>query len=157
MTAFPTDNDEMVVVGPIEFASLCGHHLAPFMGKAWVGYIPSGQALGLSKIPRLVRWASGSPCKQEDLTTFIVSELQEALKGAKGIAVVMRALHLCMAIRGIRTHECWATTSKMVGAFLDPTKQARQEFFNLVNRDYHVGRWFYGYPKWDEFSTETSG
>ena len=152
LTSFPTKNDEMVFVGPIDFYSLCPHHLALIFGKAYVGYIPRGRVLGLSKIPRLIRWMSGSPIKQEDLTTQIAEEFEKALfpEGhaytskwdqpisikdipTNGVGIVLKAIHTCMLVRGIKVNSnCYTTTSKMTGCFLDPRSQSRGEFFALM-------------------------
>ena len=143
LKTFPSSNNELIVVGPTDFYSLCPHHLSLILGKAYIGYIPNGKVLGLSKIPRLVRWVAGSPVKQEDLTCQIAERLEFALFGKRtqavtrsnGVAVVLQALHTCMFVRGARVNvNCVTSTSKMTGCFLDPKKQARAEFLALVNQ-----------------------
>lgn len=144
MTTFETKNNEMIVVSPIEFYSLCPHHLALIFGKAYVAYVPAGKVVGLSKIPRLVRWLAGAPIKQEDLTVQIAEHLEGALFPAErekpvaqrsnGVGVVLRAIHTCMVVRGVQVNgDCTTITSALTGCFLDPNKQARSEFLALVN------------------------
>jgi len=143
LTTFPTTNDEMILIEPFDFYSLCPHHLALVLGKAYVGYIPHKKVLGLSKVPRLVRWLAGDIIKQEDLVVEIADFLEDALfervpsgtTSGHGVAVVLRAVHTCMLVRGIRVNsDCRVQTSKMTGCFLDPTKKARDEFFSLIRR-----------------------
>lgn len=128
-TDYPAD--EMVAVGPIEFVSLCEHHLLPFTGHAWVGYIPSdGNVVGLSKIPRLVEHYAHRPQVQERLTTQIADALEEHLKPI-GTGCVISASHSCMALRGVRKNGSAMVTSVLRGAMKnDPA--ARAEFLALT-------------------------
>lgn len=131
---YPTD--EMIAVGPIEFTSLCEHHLLPFTGQAWVAYIPSPDrgVVGLSKIPRLVEHFARRPQVQERLTTQIADSLVEHLQ-PRGAAVLIRSTHSCMALRGVRKTGAQMVTSVLRGAFKDdPT--VRAEFLALT----HDGR-----------------
>lgn len=130
-TTFLSDHDEMVVCQDIPFVTLCAHHLLPFIGKAHVAYIPNGKIVGLSKIPRLVRYMSRKPNVQEELTEEIAGFMEKALE-PKGIAVFMEAEHLCASIRGVQVNGMTTKTSKMTGVFLDPAKGARQEFLQLL-------------------------
>src|SRR5262249_42666868 len=98
---FTQKYDEMVLIGNIEFASLCEHHLLPFMGKAHVAYLPNGKIVGLSKIPRVVELLSRRPQMQERMTEELADLLMQAL-GARGVGVVLEATHTCMTIRGVR-------------------------------------------------------
>ena len=125
--------DEMIVVSPISFFSLCAHHIIPFFGTAHVAYVPGSKLIGLSKIPRLVRETSKGLHVQEVLTWSIAHMLDEALEDPVGVAVVMKAEHLCISMRGVRADESRAMTSTMQGCFLDPKKKAREEFLSLVN------------------------
>jgi len=146
LTSFPTTNNEMIVCGPVDFYSLCPHHLALIFGKAYIGYVPRQKVLGLSKIPRLVRWLAGDLIKQEDLTVEISDNLEAAVFDESvramapevrhnGVAVVLRATHTCMMVRGVKVNnECLTTTSSMTGCFLDSQKQARTEFLSFVHR-----------------------
>lgn len=139
LTTFPNKPkvDEMVVVSPVSFYSLCAHHVIPFFGEASVAYVPGSKLVGLSKIPRLVRATSRGLHVQETLTTTIADILEEALDDPVGVAVVLKAEHLCMAMRGIQVAGVKTTTSAMRGCFLDPTKDARHEFLELINGKGH--------------------
>src|SRR3979490_1639409 len=106
----------MVVVGDIEFASICEHHLLPFMGKAHIAYLPNGKIVGLSKIPRVVEVLSRRPQMQERMTEELAALLLRALD-ARGVGVVVEAAHTCMTIRGVRKPGSVLTTSAMRGAF----------------------------------------
>ncbi len=135
LTVFPNKPkvNEMVVISPIKFYSLCAHHVLPFFGEAHVAYVPESKLLGLSKIPRVVRETSKGLHVQETLTWTISEMISEALQDPVGVAVVMKAQHLCMSMRGVRETEAYTTTSAMLGCFLDPTKHAREEFLALAN------------------------
>ena len=125
--------DEMVAVRDIELFSLCEHHILPFYGKCHVAYIPSGKVIGLSKIPRLVDLFARRLQLQERLTSQIANSLQEILK-PQGVAVVIEAFHLCLAMRGVEKQNAFAVTSSMLGVFRkDP--RSRAEFMNLIHRD----------------------
>jgi len=134
MTTFESPHDEMIVVSPIHFYSLCAHHIIPFFGTAHVAYIPQGRIAGLSKIARMVKYYSRGFWIQEDLTWTIAEALVEVLNPV-GVAVVMKAEHLCMAMRGAQSPGTKTTTSTMVGAFLDHSKLAKAEFFELIRND----------------------
>jgi GTP cyclohydrolase I len=127
---FVEEYDEMVVVKDIDFASLCEHHLLPFVGKAHVAYMPHHKIVGLSKIPRLVEMFSRRLQVQERLTTQIASTLNDALQ-PRGVAVVMEAIHLCMLMRGVEKQNSKAVTSAMLGAFRD-RPETRAEFMELI-------------------------
>ncbi len=125
------NQSEMVVVGPITYHSVCSHHILPFFGEAWIGYVPNTLIAGLSKLPRTVEWFSKGLWTQEDLTSEIAAFLEAELQPI-GVAVLMTGEHLCMTIRGVESPGIITTTSEMRGCFLDETKQARMEFYNNV-------------------------
>ncbi len=127
---FVEDYDEMVIVKDIDFASLCEHHLLPFVGKCHVAYMPKRKIVGLSKIPRLVEMYSRRLQVQERLTTQIAGTLNEALQ-PRGVAVVVEAIHLCMLMRGVEKQNSKAVTSAMLGAFRD-RPETRAEFMELI-------------------------
>ena len=127
---FVEDYDEMVIVKDIDFASLCEHHLLPFVGKCHVAYMPKHKILGLSKIPRLVDMFSKRLQVQERLTTQIATALNDALE-PRGVAVVMEAIHLCMMVRGVEKQNSKAVTSAMLGGFRD-RPETRAEFMELI-------------------------
>lgn len=126
------DCDEMVIVQDIELYSLCEHHLLPFYGRCHVGYLPNGKILGLSKVARVVDAFARRLQVQERLTTQIASCLSEALE-PRGVAVVIDAVHLCMAMRGIQKQNSHAQTSAMLGAFRTDDA-CRGEFLRLVGQ-----------------------
>lgn len=128
---FEEKYDEMVVIKDIEVFSLCEHHLLPFYGKCHVAYIPDGKIVGLSKIPRLVDMFSRRLQVQERLTHQIASCLMEALN-PRGVGVVVEALHLCMAMRGVEKNNAICLTSSMLGNFRSD-QRSRQEFLSLIN------------------------
>jgi GTP cyclohydrolase I len=127
---FVEDYDEMVIVKDIDFASLCEHHILPFVGKAHIAYMPRRKIVGLSKIPRLVDMFSRRLQVQERLTTQIANALNEALE-PRGVAVVMEAIHLCMLVRGVEEQNSKAVTSAMLGGFRD-RPETRAEFMELI-------------------------
>ncbi len=128
---FSEDYSQMVLVKEIEFYSLCEHHLLPFFGKAHIAYIPDGNIVGLSKLPRVVDAFSRRLQVQERLTNEIRDCIQDTLK-PKGVAVVMEARHLCMQMRGVEKQSSLTTTSAFSGAFLESEK-TRSEFMNLIH------------------------
>ena len=127
---FVEDYDEMVIVKDIDFASVCEHHLLPFVGKCHVAYMPKRKIVGLSKIPRLVDMFSRRLQVQERLTTQIANALNEALE-PNGVAVVMEAIHLCMMVRGVEKQNSKAVTSAMLGGFRN-RPETRAEFMELI-------------------------
>lgn len=129
---FEESCDEMVIVKDIEIYSLCEHHLLPFHGRCHVGYLPKGRVIGLSKIPRLVDVFARRLQVQERLTTQIAECLQEALQ-PRGVAVVIDAVHLCMAMRGVAKQNSHAITSAMMGGFRTD-RACRAEFMGLIGQ-----------------------
>lgn len=123
--------DQMIAVGPVEFVSICEHHLLPFTGHAWVAYIPDGdRVVGLSKLPRLVEHYAARPQVQERLSSQIAAAIEEHLQ-PKGSAVVIRAHHSCMGLRGVRKPDAKMTTSSLHGVFKDHP-ETRAEFLALT-------------------------
>jgi len=117
---FAAEHDEMVMVRDIPFASLCEHHLVPFVGKAHVAYIPGddGRITGLSKLARLVDAFARRLQVQERMTSQIADTLMEAI-GPRGALVVVEAEHLCMSMRGVRKPGTLTVTSALRGIFKD--------------------------------------
>jgi len=122
---FTEDHQQMILVKDIEVYSMCEHHMLPFFGKAHVAYIPNGQIVGLSKIPRIVDAFARRMQVQERLTDEIKNCIQEALNPL-GVAVVIEAQHMCMQMRGIQKQNSYTTTSSFTGAFekLKPRKDS---------------------------------
>ena len=127
---FTEDHKQMIVVKDIEVYSMCEHHMLPFFGKAHVAYIPDGQIVGLSKIPRVVDAYARRMQVQERLTDEIKNCIQEALNPL-GVAVVIEAQHMCMCMRGIQKQNSVTTTSSFTGAF--EKNKTRREFISLVS------------------------
>lgn len=127
---FPSDNDEMVIVRDIELYSLCEHHLLPIIGKANVAYLPNGKVLGLSKLARIVDMFARRLQIQEQLTKQIAEAIQQVTE-ARGVAVHIEAMHMCMAMRGVEKQNSMTITSVMLGAFRD-NLATRQEFLQLI-------------------------
>lgn len=131
---FPNEDgfDNMVAMNDISFYSMCAHHLLPFWGRVHVGYIPTAQIVGLSKLVRIVEYYARRPQIQERMTHQIVEFLERKL-APKGSIVVIEARHLCMEMRGVEKPGAWATTSAVRGAFKDRT--TREEFLELLQRN----------------------
>lgn len=127
---FSSGNSEMVIVRDIELYSLCEHHLLPFFGKAHVAYLPDGKVIGLSKIPRIVDRFARRLQIQENLTQQI-AECVLQVTGAKGVAVVIEARHMCMMMRGVAKQNSSLSTSAMLGAFREDAR-TRSEFLSLI-------------------------
>ncbi len=131
---FREDYREMVIVKDIEIYSLCEHHLVPFIGKAHVAYIPDKYITGLSKIARVVEIYARRLQVQERLTMQIKDAIYDTLKPL-GVAVVIEAQHLCMAMRGVQKQNSVTTTSDFVGAF--ERDKTRAEFLHLIGTKLH--------------------
>jgi GTP cyclohydrolase I len=124
--------DEMVIVRDIPVYSLCEHHLAPFFGKAYVGYVPDRRILGLSKISRLVEVFARRLQVQERLTNQIADALDTHLQPL-GVAVVIECRHMCMESRGVR-HTGTATVTSALRGSIKTNADTRREFLSLIGR-----------------------
>ena len=124
--------DEMVVLRNMRLETYCEHHMVPFIGKAHVGYLPSGKVVGLSKIARLVDVYSKRLQIQEKLTSQIADTIEEILK-PKGVGVVIEAQHQCMTTRGVHKPGTSAITSRMLGSFRT-NSNTRREFLSIIQR-----------------------
>lgn len=127
---FPSTSSEMIIVDNIELYSMCEHHLLPFIGKAHVAYIPTGQVLGLSKIARIVDMYARRLQIQEQLTVQIAETIEE-VTGAAGVGVIIEAKHMCMMMRGVEKQNSVMKTSSMIGCFQD-NPATRAEFLSLI-------------------------
>lgn len=127
---FEQKHENMILVRDIEIYSLCEHHLLPFFGRAHVAYIPDGKILGLSKLPRIVEVFARRLQVQERLTDQVADAVMDVLHPL-GVGVVVEAVHLCMAMRGVEKQNSKTVTSALRGGFRDDPK-TREEFLRLV-------------------------
>ena len=144
---FTVDYNEMVIVKNIDFYSLCEHHLLPFFGRCHIAYIPQGKVIGLSKIPRLVEIFARRLQIQERMTSQIADTIREKIDPL-GVAVVIEATHLCMAMRGVEKQNAYAITSAMLGGFQHDAR-TRSEFLELIRRpdlDTRAPQWLATHP-----------
>ncbi|ULC60660.1 GTP cyclohydrolase I FolE [Flaviramulus sp. BrNp1-15] len=128
---FKESYNEMVIVKDIELYSLCEHHILPFFGKAHIAYIPDGQIVGLSKLPRIVDVFARRLQVQERLTKQILDCINDTLK-PQGVAVVIEASHMCMMMRGVQKQNSITTTSGFRGQF--EKIETRNEFLKLIGK-----------------------
>ncbi|MFJ1268403.1 GTP cyclohydrolase I FolE [Legionella lytica] len=129
---FDSEMSEMVIVKDVEMYSMCEHHLLPFLGKCHVGYIPNGKVIGLSKIARVVDFFARRLQIQERLTSEIAHCI-ESITGARGVAVVVEAKHLCMMMRGVEKQNSVMSTSVMLGD-MRTSATSRAEFLRLIHK-----------------------
>ena len=128
--------DDLVIVKDIQFHSHCEHHMVPIIGKAHVGYLPDGKVVGLSKIARVVDIFAHRLQTQESITAQIAGIIQDVLN-PRGVAVVIEAEHMCMAMRGIRKQGSTTLTSTFTGVFKDsPEEQIR--FLTMIRSGHGV-------------------
>jgi GTP cyclohydrolase I len=132
---FHESYEHMILVKDIEFYSLCEHHLLPFFGQAHVAYVPKGKIIGLSKIARLVDMYARRLQVQERMTQEIANALSDAIE-PMGVAVVLRAKHLCMIMRGVEKQHSSMITSAMTGCFLQDSR-TRNELMELLRDSIH--------------------
>jgi len=123
-------NPHLVFV-TVRFTSFCEHHFVPFYGTAYVGYLPNQKLVGLSKIPRLVKYFSRRPQVQERLTVQIADSLA-ALLETEDVGVSITAQHMCVMARGIEDHSSMTTTNVFRGKF--ENEMLRREFFEAIQR-----------------------
>lgn len=133
MTEFPNVEhlNELMIVGPIAVRSACSHHFVPIIGKLWIGVLPSegSNLIGLSKFSRVADWVMSRPQIQEEAIMQLADMLERTLK-PDGIAIVLKADHLCTQWRGVKDNS-HMTNSVMRGTFLR-NAQSREEFLQLI-------------------------
>ena len=132
LTTFPNTRalDELYTVGPIAVRSTCSHHLVPILGAAWVGVIPGDTLIGLSKFHRLTEWVMARPQIQEEAAVQLADEIERLIR-PQGLAVVVKAKHLCTVWRGVRDTGSKMVTSIMRGCLRD-NAAARAEFMEAI-------------------------
>jgi len=123
--------DEMVVLRDIAFESFCEHHMAPIIGRAHVGYLPTDRVVGISKLARVVDGFARRFQVQEKLTAQIAGCISEVLK-PRGVGVVIDAVHQCMTTRGVHKRGVSMITSRMVGTFRADAS-TRAEFLRFID------------------------
>lgn len=130
VTAFPNMGyKSLYTTGPISIRSTCAHHFQNIVGRCWVGIVPQDEVIGLSKFNRIVHHIAERPQIQEEMTTQIAEALKQYAK-TEHIAVIVKAEHHCMTMRGVREHESDMTTAIMLGAFeKDPA--LKKEFYDI--------------------------
>ena len=121
---------DMVVVRDIPFVSHCEHHIAPFFGKAHIGYYPRGGAVGLSKLARVVEMFARRLQTQESMTAQIANAIERGLK-PRGVAVMLEAEHTCMSMRGVKKAGVSTATTQFTGVFRTDHEEQRR-FFDLL-------------------------
>ena len=126
---FPAPSQNLICVRDIPFASVCEHHILPFVGHVHIGYIPGKEITGLSKFGRVVDILSQRLQVQERFTKQVADAIESL--DPIGIAVVVRAEHTCMGLRGVRKHGAETITSEMRGVFFEKS-DARQEVLRLL-------------------------
>jgi GTP cyclohydrolase I len=134
ITAFPNalKLDELYVTGPISVRSMCSHHLVPIVGHAWIGIIPGKDSvIGLSKFNRLVDWVFSRPQIQEEASVQLADIIEQEAAPA-GLAVVVKATHMCMTWRGVREGSGAAMTTSVMRGLLRTDDRARSEFLSLL-------------------------
>lgn len=122
--------DDLVLVRDIGFFSHCEHHMAPFFGKAHIGYYPRAGVVGLSKLARIVDAFARRLQTQEALSAQIVTAIEDALE-TRGVALMIEAEHTCMAMRGVRKPGASTVTTQFTGVFRED-RDEQTRFFNLL-------------------------
>ena len=132
LTTFKNEGiDEMIIVKDIPFFSFCEHHVAPFFGTGCIAYIPNNEIVGISKLPRTLKMFAGRLQNQERITQQVVEFLMDKLK-PKGVACSLSARHMCMEMRGVKTHDAQTITTALAGVFKESA--VKNEFFQAIRQ-----------------------
>lgn len=126
---FPAEYNEMILVKNIKAWGMCPHHFLPVEMDINFAYIPDNSVIGLSKMPRAIQLLAAKPILQEQLTTDIVDTFEKCLK-PKGVIVQVVGQHMCMKVRGVKSHSSDVTTTAFLGCFENQT--SRSEFFSSI-------------------------
>lgn len=137
ITIFPNvqNIDQLMTVGPINVKSVCSHHFVDFTGECWIGILPGDKLIGLSKYARIVDWFARRPQIQEELTAQITKWIEDNLN-PEGVAVVIKAKHLCCSSRGIEDEHMEFLTTEIRGKFRTDDS-LKQEFYNQISFTKH--------------------
>lgn len=131
-TTFDSEGmNQMIIQKDIPFHSTCEHHIVPFIGRAAIAYIPNKKIVGLSKLARMVDYYSSNLQNQERITMQVADALENQLEPL-GVAVMLKAQHLCMQVRGVKKPDTWTVTSAMRGIFMT-SQSTKEEFLKLVD------------------------
>ena len=135
-TTFPNWSppiDQMITIGPVDFWACCSHHLLPFFGQVWFGYVPDKYLVGLSMVPLIIKEECAHPWLQENMTSHLATWFQDALE-PDGLGLVTRALHTCqmLDLGGPPVPEM--TFSVMKGSFFR-NERTRAEFLHFVGKE----------------------
>lgn len=122
---------DILALKRIPFYSLCSHHLLPIFGEVGIAYVPGEKIVGLSKLPRVVKYFASRPQVQEDLTKQLADYLYEKLK-ARGVLVLIKAKHLCMEMRGPKAHHVQTVSSAIRGTF-EKYHSTKEEALRLLH------------------------
>lgn len=133
ITEFPNHKnlDSIYTLGPIEVKATCSHHMVPIVGHAWIGIKPTDKVIGISKFHRLTQWVMSRPHIQEESVEILADHLEKLVK-PEGLAIVVKATHMCMTMRGVEApHDSTMVTSVVRGSLRENSSQ-KQEFFNII-------------------------
>jgi GTP cyclohydrolase IA len=130
---FPTEYRGLLTATGVRVHGICPHHLLPIFYSVDLGYLPHTKAIGVSKLARLANVVAKRPVIQEDVTAQLAKALCTMLE-TQNVAVIVRGLHLCMAVRGVRSSSI-VTTATMVGKFLENDAGLKDEFYATISRD----------------------
>jgi GTP cyclohydrolase I len=128
-SSFPSSLNDMVIIENIQSYGLCPHHLAQVSMKVWIGYIPKGNVLGLSKFCRLAKLVAKKPLLQEEYVNTLADLLMENLK-PEGVIVLSKGKHSCMRMRGVEQHQSKTSMSAVRGAFT--RHDTKSEFYQII-------------------------
>lgn len=132
ITDFPNakELDEIYTLGPITIRSACSHHFVPIVGHAWLGILPSDRVIGISKFNRIIDWVMSRPHIQEEASVMVADIIERLIK-PKGLALVIKAQHMCMTWRGVKEPDTKMVNSIVRGAFREDP-HIKKEFFDLI-------------------------
>lgn len=125
--------EDLLFHGPIPIKSICSHHHSPFIGEAYIAYIPQreGRIIGLSKLNRIAEFYSRMPQLQEALTLSIWTSVNQFCKNNRGVGCAITATHFCLCSRGVNHHGCRTRTVKLSGDFAK-NPETKQEFYSFI-------------------------